>query len=132
MEPADAAARSGQRELVRRGYDEISVAYRSDDGAPAASSAEDVSRYSGWVEWALYQRWLVNQDTPFVVSLLDNMTADELRAAVALVAGRAETEASGGVTLETVRAIAETGVDFISVGALTHSARALDVSLEVL
>ena len=49
----------------------------------------------------------------------------------ALVAGRAELEASGGVTLETVRAIAETGVDFISVGALTHSARSLDVSLEV-
>jgi nicotinate-nucleotide pyrophosphorylase (carboxylating) len=64
--------------------------------------------------------------------LLDNMTPDELRAAVSLVGGRAETEASGGVSLDTVRAIAETGVDFISVGALTHSARALDVSLEVL
>ncbi len=64
--------------------------------------------------------------------LLDNMTPDELSAAVALVAGRAETEASGGVTLDTVRAIAETGVDFVSVGALTHSARSLDVSLEVL
>jgi nicotinate-nucleotide pyrophosphorylase (carboxylating) len=61
--------------------------------------------------------------------LLDNMTGDELREAVALVSGRAELEASGGVTLETVRAIAETGVDFISVGALTHSAPALDVSL---
>jgi len=61
--------------------------------------------------------------------LLDNMTNDELRAAVELVAGRAELEASGGVSLETVRAIAETGVDFISVGALTHSAPALDVSL---
>jgi nicotinate-nucleotide pyrophosphorylase (carboxylating) len=49
-----------------------------------------------------------------------------------VTAGRAELEASGGVNLDTVRAIAETGVDFISVGALTHSARALDVSLEVL
>jgi len=57
------------------------------------------------------------------------MTTDELRAAVELVDGRAELEASGGVTLETVRSIAETGVDFISVGALTHSAPALDVSL---
>ena len=56
----------------------------------------------------------------------------ELREAVAFVAGRAKLEASGGVTLETVREIAETGVDFISVGALTHSARSLDVSLEVL
>jgi nicotinate-nucleotide pyrophosphorylase (carboxylating) len=61
--------------------------------------------------------------------LLDNMTDEELRSAVGLVAGRAELEASGGVSLETVRAIAETGVDFISVGALTHSAPALDVSL---
>jgi nicotinate-nucleotide pyrophosphorylase (carboxylating) len=63
--------------------------------------------------------------------LLDNMTLDELRAAVELVAGRARLEASGGVTLDTVRAIAETGVDEISVGALTHSARSLDVSLEL-
>jgi nicotinate-nucleotide pyrophosphorylase (carboxylating) len=63
--------------------------------------------------------------------LLDNMTAPELREAVALVAGRAKTEASGGVTLDTVRAIAETGVDYISVGALTHGARSLDVSMEV-
>ena len=65
------------------------------------------------------------------VILLDNMTPPELRAAVRLVAGPAKTEASGGVTLETVRAIAETGVDFVSVGALTHSARSLDVSMEV-
>ena len=63
--------------------------------------------------------------------LLDNMPLDELRAAVALVDGRARLEASGGVTLETIRAIAETGVDEISVGALTHSARSLDVSLEL-
>ena len=63
--------------------------------------------------------------------LLDNMTLAQLRAAVALNAGRARLEASGGVTLDTVRAIAETGVDEISVGALTHSARSLDVSLEL-
>ncbi len=63
--------------------------------------------------------------------LLDNMTPDELREAVALVAGRAMTEASGGVRLDTVAAIAATGVDYISVGALTHSARAMDFSLEV-
>jgi nicotinate-nucleotide pyrophosphorylase (carboxylating) len=61
--------------------------------------------------------------------LLDNMTNDELREAVAVTAGRASLEASGGVSLETVRGIAETGVDYISVGALTHSAPALDVSL---
>jgi nicotinate-nucleotide pyrophosphorylase (carboxylating) len=63
--------------------------------------------------------------------LLDNMSLSELSEAVALVGGRAKTEASGGVTLDTVRSIAETGVDFISVGALTHSARSLDVSMEV-
>jgi nicotinate-nucleotide pyrophosphorylase (carboxylating) len=63
--------------------------------------------------------------------LLDNMSVEELREAVRLAGGRVRLEASGGVTLETIRAIAETGVDFISVGALTHSARALDFSLEV-
>jgi len=62
--------------------------------------------------------------------LLDNMPPDLLKAAVAEVAGRVITEASGGVTLETVRAIAETGVDLISVGALTHSAPVLDVGLD--
>jgi nicotinate-nucleotide pyrophosphorylase (carboxylating) len=61
--------------------------------------------------------------------LLDNMSVDQLRAAVAHIAGRAETEASGNVNLETVRGIAETGVQFISVGALTHSAPTLDLSL---
>jgi len=63
--------------------------------------------------------------------LLDNMTLDELREAVSLNAGRARRSASGGVSLGTVRSIAETGVDEISVGALTHSARSLDVSLEL-
>ncbi len=63
--------------------------------------------------------------------LLDNMSVAELVRAVEVCAGRAELEASGGVSLANVREIAETGVDFISVGALTHSARALDVSLEV-
>jgi nicotinate-nucleotide pyrophosphorylase (carboxylating) len=62
--------------------------------------------------------------------LLDNMSLEELRLAVKQVAGRAQTEASGGVNLATVRAIAETGVDFISVGALTHSARAVDIGLD--
>ena len=63
--------------------------------------------------------------------LLDNFPLDDLRTGVALIAGRAITEASGGVTLDTVRSIAETGVQVISVGALTHSARALDLGLDV-
>jgi nicotinate-nucleotide pyrophosphorylase (carboxylating) len=62
--------------------------------------------------------------------LLDNMAPETLRAAVKLVGGRALTEASGGVNLQTVRAIAETGVDLISVGALTHSAPVLDLGLD--
>lgn len=64
------------------------------------------------------------------VVLLDNMPVADLRRAVALARGRAKTEASGGVDLRTVRAIAETGVDYISVGALTHSARAVDLALD--
>lgn len=63
--------------------------------------------------------------------LLDNFSLDDLRAGVELIAGRAIAEASGGVSLDTVRAIAETGVQVISVGALTHSARALDLGLDV-
>jgi nicotinate-nucleotide pyrophosphorylase (carboxylating) len=61
--------------------------------------------------------------------LLDNMDEQQLRAAVAQVAGRAQLEASGGVTLQTLRARAETGVEWVSMGALTHSAPALDLSL---
>jgi nicotinate-nucleotide pyrophosphorylase (carboxylating) len=62
--------------------------------------------------------------------LLDNMEPDRLRQAVRMVAGRVTTEASGGVNLDTVRAIAETGVDLISSGALTHSAPVLDIGLD--
>lgn len=63
--------------------------------------------------------------------MLDNFGLDDLRAGVGLIAGRTIVEASGGVSLETVRAIAETGVDVISVGALTHSAVALDLGLDI-
>lgn len=63
--------------------------------------------------------------------LLDNMTPEQVRAAVAATAGRAELEVSGGVNLAIVRAYAETGVDFISVGALTHSAPAVDLAMRI-
>jgi nicotinate-nucleotide pyrophosphorylase (carboxylating) len=63
--------------------------------------------------------------------LLDNMTLEETRACVELIAGRAKTEASGNMTLDRVHAVAATGVDFISVGALTHTVRAIDFSLEM-
>ena len=64
------------------------------------------------------------------IILLDNMTLVQLRQAVKIVGGRAKTEASGGVNLKTVRGIAQTGVDLISVGAITHSARAVDIGLD--
>lgn len=63
--------------------------------------------------------------------LLDNMTPDQMKASVNAVGGRAMTEASGGITLQTIGEVAKTGVDFISVGALTHSAPALDMSLSI-
>ncbi|NTV43322.1 MAG: nicotinate-nucleotide diphosphorylase (carboxylating), partial [Syntrophobacteraceae bacterium] len=65
------------------------------------------------------------------IILLDNFSLDKLREAVRINGGRAILEASGGVKLETVRAFAETGVDFVSCGALTHSARAIDISMEL-
>jgi len=65
------------------------------------------------------------------VIMLDNMTLKDMRQAVQLIKGRSLIEASGGITLDRVRAIAETGVDLISIGALTHSAKALDISLEL-
>jgi nicotinate-nucleotide pyrophosphorylase (carboxylating) len=64
------------------------------------------------------------------IILLDNMSTAQLSEAVRLVGGRARLEASGGVDLQTVRAIAETGVDYISVGAMTHSARAVDIGVD--
>ena len=64
------------------------------------------------------------------IILLDNMSPAQLREAVKIVKGRTQTEASGGVNLKTVRSIAQTGVDFISVGGITHSARAVDIGLD--
>ena len=65
------------------------------------------------------------------IIMLDNMNIPDMTRAVELIAGRAEVEASGGINLNNVRAVAETGVDYISVGALTHSYKALDISLEL-
>jgi len=65
------------------------------------------------------------------IVLLDNMSPEEMRHAVELAKGRALLEASGGITLDNVRRVAETGVDYISIGALTHSAKTLDISLEM-
>ena len=61
--------------------------------------------------------------------MLDNFSPEQTRQAVALIAGRVDTESSGGITLENLRAYAECGVDYISVGALTHQVQSLDISL---
>ena len=66
------------------------------------------------------------------IIMLDNMDTDTMKEAVRLIGGKAKTEASGNVTLQNVKAIAETGVDFISVGALTHSVKALDISMKII
>ena len=65
------------------------------------------------------------------IIMLDNMPVDTMREAMAIIAGRAVVEASGGINMETVRAVAETGVDLISIGGLTHSVDALDISLDL-
>jgi nicotinate-nucleotide pyrophosphorylase (carboxylating) len=65
------------------------------------------------------------------IIMLDNMDVDEMKHAVQLIDGKVKTEASGKITLENIRKVAETGVDFISVGALTHSVKALDISMEI-
>ncbi|MBC7842175.1 MAG: carboxylating nicotinate-nucleotide diphosphorylase [Gemmatimonadaceae bacterium] len=85
-----------------------------------------------WVEVEADRRAQVERaiESGADVIMLDNMELDTMRECVTLVAGRAIVEASGGVTLDRVRAIAETGVDWISVGALTHSAPALDLGLD--
>ena len=62
--------------------------------------------------------------------MLDNFTPEATREAVKLIDGRAETESSGGITLDTIRAYGEAGVDFVSVGALTHSVKGLDMSFK--
>jgi nicotinate-nucleotide pyrophosphorylase (carboxylating) len=71
----------------------------------------------------------LNSEPDFI--MLDNFKVDEMKKAVKIINGRCLIEASGGIDLNTIREIAETGVDFISVGALTHSVKALDISLEI-
>ena len=95
---------------------------RARDLAPAGTKVEVECDRIDQVQAAL--------DASTDIVMLDNMTTDQMAECVRLVNGRAITEASGGVTLDTVRAIAETGVDWISVGALTHSAPALNLALD--
>jgi nicotinate-nucleotide pyrophosphorylase (carboxylating) len=83
------------------------------------------------VEVTSYEETLGALQADADIIMLDNMPVDEMRRIVETVAGRARLEASGGITLKNVREVAKTGVDMISVGALTHSFTALDISLEI-
>ena len=100
-------------------------------GIVAALAAAKLQTQAAWiqieVETLAQLREAVTAGATMV--LLDNMTLDDMRAAVTWTAGRAELEASGGITLDNVRAIAETGVDRISIGALTKDIAAVDLSL---
>lgn len=105
--------------------------------AAAGGIAEAISRARAYIPHTL--KIEIETETPDQVAealaagadiiMLDNMDCETMKGCVALIAGRAQVEASGGVNLDTVRAIAETGVDIISIGALTHSPRAMDISM---
>jgi nicotinate-nucleotide pyrophosphorylase (carboxylating) len=102
---------------------DVAVAVRrARDLAPAGTKVE--------VECDRIEQVRASLDAQADIIMLDNMTPEQMRECVALVKHRAITEASGGVNLESVRAIAETGVDWISVGALTHSAPSIDLALD--
>jgi nicotinate-nucleotide pyrophosphorylase (carboxylating) len=117
-------------------YDMILIKDNHIDFAGSLAEAVRLARSSGAaLETEIEARTL--EDVKMAVDLgvqrilLDNMSNETMRQAVAFVAGRAKLEASGNVTLETVRQVADTGVDFISVGELTHSARVFDWSLRL-
>jgi nicotinate-nucleotide pyrophosphorylase (carboxylating) len=105
-EPPNAVAAAVKR--ARAAYPQLKVEVEADTLAQAEQAAE--------------------AGADFI--LLDNMKPEQLRVAVERIHGRAKTEASGGVSMATIRGIAESGVDFISVGALTHSAKAVDIGLD--
>ena len=117
-------------------YDMILIKDNHIDFAGSLAEAVRLARASGsTLEIEVEARTVEDVETAIQLGveriLLDNMTTDTMKRAVTLTAGRAKLEASGNVTLETVRQVAETGVDFISVGELTHSAKVFDVSLKL-
>jgi len=131
------AVRRGGGQNHRYGlYDMILIKDNHIDYAGSLAQAVTKARAAeGKLEIEVECRSLENVEEALALDvnriMLDNMIVDEMKEAVELTAGRAKLEASGNVSLQTVRAIAETGVDFISVGALTHSPPVFDVSLRV-
>jgi nicotinate-nucleotide pyrophosphorylase (carboxylating) len=97
--------------------------------ARAKQSAPHTSRIE--VEVSTVQEIHEALDAGADILLLDNMTPSEITHAVGIIGGRAITEASGGITLENIREYAEAGIDFISLGALTHGARSVDINMKV-
>lgn len=117
-------------------YDMILIKDNHIDFAGSLAEAVRLARASGsTLETEVEARTIEDVETAIQLGveriLLDNMTTETMKQAVTITAGRAKLEASGNVTLETVRQVAETGVDFISVGELTHSAKVFDVSLKL-
>ncbi|HWN11041.1 MAG TPA: carboxylating nicotinate-nucleotide diphosphorylase [Pyrinomonadaceae bacterium] len=131
------AVRRGGGQNHRQGlYDMILIKDNHIDYAGSLARAVKMARVQGGLlEIEVECRTIENVEEALSLGvtriLLDNMSLETMKDAVQLTAGRAKLEASGNVNLETVRAIAETGVDFISVGALTHSPKVFDVSLLV-
>ena len=131
------AVRRGGGQNHRHGlYDMILIKDNHIDYAGGLAQAVQKARTAaGKLEIEVECRTIENVEEALALDvkriLLDNMTLEVMKEAVRLTAGRARLEASGNVNLETVRGIAETGVNFISVGALTHSPQVLDVSLRV-
>ena len=109
--------------LRKQGLDLIQIIEKARDLSPRDTKIE--------IETTSIEDMLQALESGADIIMLDNMPLDAMRKAVSVIRHRAIVEASGGVTLDNVRAIAETGVDWISVGALTHSAIALDISLEI-
>lgn len=97
----------------------------------ALASAREVAPAGVWIQIEVENRTQLEEalSSGATMILLDNMTVDEMKSAVELTAGRAQIEASGGITLQNVRAIAQTGVDRISIGSLTKDIKAIDLSM---
>ena len=127
--------RKGLSDMILIKDNHLRALYKEPPNAIAAAVRRARSRYPDLeieVETDTLEQVQQAADARADIILLDNMSLNETRAAVQLVNGRSRVEASGGVTLGNVKAIAETGVDYISVGALTHSVRAVDIALDFL
>src|SRR5262249_13950843 len=105
--------------------------FLSPDGAVATAQKQRSPLHAIEVEVDSLEKLKALLENPPDVVMLDNMSISQMKEAIAIIAGRCRIEVSGGVTLENVREIAQTGVDYISVGRLTHSAPSLNLSMDI-